>query len=329
MKQNEYERIRYERIPHLHLFIVSISFRNAHLHRAWELGLVLKGRGRVRLRERTVEIGAGELLLLNPNQSHEIASLESAPVQILILQTSVHFCEEYMPALRRVEFDCPCLSACLTDGQRRAMADRMLDTARAYWQAEPYSQLYCVAQYCLVLRDLLRLVPHRMISDAEYASRTKKADRLARVTGYIDEHYSEPLRLSQLARAEGVTTAYLSHFLRDNLNITFQDYLNTTRFEKALQFIDVPGLSLLDICMECGFSDSRYLNKLFLQRFGCTAKEYRRRLAECAPVDGEAPEPSPDSPVATERIWSVPQSLAWLAECGLAGERTETDGGAD
>ena len=70
-------------------------------------------------------------------------------------------------------------------------------------------------------------------------------------------------------------------------------------------------------------------HKLFLQRFGCTAKEYRRRLAECAPVDGEAPEPSPDSPVATERIWSVPQSLAWLAECGLAGERTETDGGAD
>ncbi len=329
MQQNEYEWIRYERIPRLHLFIVSIDFRNAHLHRAWELGLVLKGRGRVRLRERTLEIRPGELLLLNPNQSHEIASLEAAPVQILILQTSVHFCEEYMPALQRVEFDCPCLSACLTDGQQREMADRMLDTARAYWQAEPYSQLYCVAQYCLVLRDLLRLVPHRMISDAEYASRTKKADRLARVTGYIDGHYSEPLRLSELARAEGVTTAYLSHFLRDNLNITFQEYLNAARFEKALQLIGVSGLSLLDICMECGFSDSRYLNKLFLQRFGCTAKEYRRRLEERAPVDGEPAGPSAGSPVTTERIWGVPQSLAWLEEHGLAGKTEDNGGGAD
>ncbi len=313
MEKSEYELIRYERIPHLHLFIVSISFRNAHIHRAWELGLVLEGRACVRLRDRSVEIGPGELLLLNPNQSHEITSLGPGAVQILILQTSVHFCEEYMPALRRVEFDCLCLSDCLTEEQRRETGARMEQTARAYWEGEPYSQLYCVAQYCLLLRDLLRWLPHRMISDAEYASRTKKADRLARVTGYIEEHYSEPLRLSQIAREEGVTTAYLSHFLRDNLNITFQEYLNTTRFEKALQFIEVPGLSLLDICMECGFSDSRYLNKLFLQRFGCTAKEYRSRAVqgEGGPSGGEMERPAAP-PVATERLWSVEQSLAWL-----------------
>ena len=33
-------------------------------------------------------------------------------------------------------------------------------------------------------------------------------------------------------------------------------------------------LSILDICMETGFSSSRYLNKLFEEKMGCTAREY-------------------------------------------------------
>ena len=89
--------------------------------------------------------------------------------------------------------------------------------------------------------------------------------------------------------------------------------MRKAEIEKALQFIEVPGLSLLDICMECGFSDSRYLNKLFLQRFGCTAKEYRSRAVqgEGGPSGGEMERPAAP-PVATERLWSVEQSLAWL-----------------
>lgn len=309
MGQSEYELIRYEKIRHMQIFIVCISFRNAHLHRAWELGLVLEGSARIRLKDESFTVRPGDLLLFNPNQSHEITSLEPQPVKILILQASVYFCGDYLPSLRRVEFDRIRLNELFSVQPLETLTRRMLDTARAFWESAPYSQLYCVAQYCLLFRDLLLQVPHRTISDAEYSSRKKRADRLDRVTGYIEEHYYEPLRLSDLAKSEGVTTAYLSHFLRDNLNITFQDYLNITRFEKALQLIGDPGLSLLDICMECGFSDSRYLNKLFLQRFGCPAKEYRALLKEReAPAQSGAPIPT----LASERILPTEEALAWL-----------------
>lgn len=304
MGQSEYELIRYERIRHMQIFITCIRFRDFHLHRAWELALVLEGRATIRLKDECFTAGPGDLFLFNPNQSHEIVSLERTPVRILIVQTSTHFCGEYFPALGRVEFDLVRL-----EGETAPLARRMLETARVFWEGAPYSQLTCVAGLCLLFRSLLEQVPHRAISDAELSSRKKKGDRLARITGYIEEHYYEPLRLSDLAKAEGVTTAYLSHFLRDNLNITFQDYLNTTRFEKALQLIGDPGLSLLEICMECGFSDSRYLNKLFVQRFGCSAKEYRARLRQ-----QDAPEQAgPVHPAAaSEQILTTAQALAWL-----------------
>ncbi|MCC8129820.1 MAG: AraC family transcriptional regulator [Clostridiales bacterium] len=311
MGQSEYEFIHYETMRHLQCFVNCISFRNAHIHRAWELGLVLEGSARIRLKEDAFQVGPGDLLLFNPNQSHEIASLNPQPVKILIIQTAVHFCGDYMPALRQVEFDRVRVSGEVSAPVLAVLARRMVDTARSFWSGEPYSPLYCVAQVCLLFRDLLLRVPYRTISDAEYSSRKKKADRIDRITGYIEEHYYEQLRLSDLARAEGVTTAYLSHFLRDNLNITFQDYLNITRFEKALQLIGDPGLSLLDICMECGFSDTRYLNKLFVQRFGCSAREYRAQLArEGRPAGVERDEPVPVS----ERMMSREEALAYLEE---------------
>lgn len=303
MGQSEYELIRYEKIRHMQIFIVCIHFRNAHVHRAWELALVLEGRASIRLKDQSFTAEPGDLFLFNPSQSHEIVSLQETPVRILIVQTSTHFCGEYFPALGRVEFD----RVALTGAE--GVARRMVDTARVFWEGAPYSQLTCVAQLCLLFRDLLEQVPHRTISDAELSSRKKKGDRLARITNYIEEHYYEPLRLSDLAKSEGVTTAYLSHFLRDNLDITFQDYLNITRFEKALQLIGDPGLSLLEICMECGFSDSRYLNKLFVQRFGCSAKEYRARLSR----QGSPEEPGPaQAMAASEQILTAAQALAWL-----------------
>ncbi len=309
MGKSEYELIHYETMRHLQCFIICISFRNAHIHRAWELGLMLEGSARIRMRDESFQVGPGDLLLFNPNQSHEIASLTSQPVKILIVQAAVHFCGDYMPTLRRVEFEQVRVSEAVSAPVLAVLARRMTDTARSFWSGEPYSPLYCVAQVCLLFRDLLLRVPYRTISDSEYSSRKKKADRIDRITGYIEEHYYEPLRLSDLAQSEGVTTAYLSHFFRDNLNITFQDYLNITRFEKALQLIGDPGLSLLDICMECGFSDSRYLNKLFVQRFGCTAREYRAQLGQKDRLAGM--ERDKAIPV-SERMMSREEAQAYL-----------------
>lgn len=303
MWQSEYELIRYEKIRHMQIFIVCIYFRNAHTHRAWELALVLEGKASIRLKDRSFTAERGDLFLFNPNQSHEITSLEETPVRILIVQVSTHFCGEYFPALGRMEFE----RLQLEDAD--ALSVRMIETARVFWKGAPYSQLTCVAQICLLFRDLLERVPHRTISEAELSSRKKKGDRLDRITGYIEEHYYEPLRLSKLAQEEGVTTAYLSHFLRDNLNVTFQDYLNITRFEKALQLIGDSGLSLLEICVECGFSDSRYLNKLFLKRFGCSAKEYRNRISQSGVPEAAGPA---HAVTASERFLSADEALTWL-----------------
>ncbi|HBA50752.1 MAG TPA: hypothetical protein DCZ91_23735 [Lachnospiraceae bacterium] len=70
---------------------------------------------------------------------------------------------------------------------------------------------------------------------------------------------------------------HLSHFIKKMLGISFQEYLNNVRFEHALQLVRHSDFNILDVCLETGFSSSRYLNQMFEKKLGCTVKEYRKR----------------------------------------------------
>jgi len=62
------------------------------------------------------------------------------------------------------------------------------------------------------------------------------------------------------------------------MNMTFQEYLNAIRLDRAVQLVSDPNLSAADICDACGISDSRFLNKMLENRYGYTFKEYRERM---------------------------------------------------
>ncbi|WP_243124629.1 helix-turn-helix transcriptional regulator [Enterocloster clostridioformis] len=113
------------------------------------------------------------------------------------------------------------------------------------------------------------------MSDKEKNASQSKASRMRKIIHYIDEHYSEKLLLSDIALKEDLSLTYLSHFFKDYLGIPFQEYLAKIRCEKARQLLLLTDFPLLDICMSCGFSDSKYFNSGFRRQYGCSPKEYR------------------------------------------------------
>lgn len=100
------------------------------------------------------------------------------------------------------------------------------------------------------------------------------------ITEYIAEHHQEQISLEEIAEMEQITKYHVSHFIRKMLGISFQEYLNNIRFDHALRLLSQTDLNLLDICMESGFSSSRYLNQI-KRRFriagpgACTNKRSR------------------------------------------------------
>ncbi len=111
------------------------------------------------------------------------------------------------------------------------------------------------------------------------------------------------IRLSDIAKSEHLSMSYLSHFIKDNLNQTFQEYLNNIRFSHAREMLMEKRMKFIDICMECGFSDYRYLYQAFLKNYGCTPKEYQNLHKPVNPIRKYR------SPQSSETFYTIENTL--------------------
>ena len=102
---------------------------------------------------------------------------------------------------------------------------------------------------------------------------------MVKIVDYIDHHSGEKLLLSDIAENENINLYYLSHLFKNSFGMPFQDYLSKVRCEKARKQLILTDLSLLDICISCGFSDPKYFNRDFRRQYGCTPKQYRQQLS--------------------------------------------------
>ncbi|EFR40149.1 transcriptional regulator, AraC family [Selenomonas sp. oral taxon 137 str. F0430] len=87
--------------------------------------------------------------------------------------------------------------------------------------------------------------------------------------------------------------------------MSFQDYLRKKRFTHARRLVAETQRSILDISLCCGFSDVRYLTKLFHEELGCTPTAYRKKKRVSC-------NRRPASAVCSEKIFSAADSLRLL-----------------
>ena len=109
-------------------------------------------------------------------------------------------------------------------------------------------------------------------------SRTPESpDVMYGILKYLSMHYREPLRLSDLAHALGVSNSHLSHSFSERLGVNFRTYLNTLRLNRACELLRRAEWSVTDAAYESGFESYRTFNRAFAQKYGCTPSEYRRQ----------------------------------------------------
>ena len=290
---NEYELISHSKLADCTMFIVDMVYRPMHLHKELELCFVLSGSCRVSTDRQSFEAGPNEILLFDAGSSHELCA-SGAPARLLTLQI---FCARFYPQIRSIRFGCRGLSSCLAQAQLTALRHAMLLALSAYLRDTPESPFSCMEQINGIFAILLCGTPYRVLSDTENMTQTRNAERMHRILHDLETHYSEPVRLSEIAKREGLTPTYLSHLFREQLHIPFQDYLGRLRLEAAMLLLRQSDTTLTDAAYACGFSDPKYLNRSFQKNLGMTPRQW---LQENRPDPSRAP--SAEDPRTAQRI---------------------------
>lgn len=271
-KPKEYEIVHHSAMNHLELFLVEMKSRNPHGHSDLELGLILEGDVELILEQERIMLHKNDIYVINRYQIHSFLSAGKRNI-ILVLQIHTEFYKGICPDMARVQF-----KNVLSPGTRphHGLHANLLSCARAYYGEEAYYELKCASLLFECLHHLAAEGNGVSISPKEYELAREGSLRLNRITDYIAEHYTGRITLNDIARLENITTYHASHFIKRTLGVSFQDYINHLRFEHALRLIRKTSLNILDICIESGFSSSRYLNQMFEKQFGMSASAYRK-----------------------------------------------------
>lgn len=270
--KKEIEIVRHTMMNYLEIFLVEMTSRSPHSHDDMEIGLLLEGRLRLFTGSDCHELGAGDIYILNRNQVHSLLGCESQ-CRILAFQIHTDFYRRIDYELSFLKFD----DHVVPMGRFHEILHRqLLDCAACYFSAAPHSGLKCSGILLDALHGLLTHMPYTLASEKENVAAADSALRLSRITAYISDHYREHISLQEVADLENISPYHASHFIKKTLGISFQEYMNNLRFEHALRLMENSALNLLDICLETGFSSSRYLNQMFMKNYGCSARAYMK-----------------------------------------------------
>lgn len=251
-----------------------------HQHKEFELNFIEHGKGVRRIVGDSVEeIGDYELVLIGgENLEHvwEQGRCRSKDIREITIQFSGDIfgdgilSKNQFASIRRMlrradhglSFSLPSIMKVYS----------VLDTIAA--ETERFVQFL---KFMYVLYELSVSDDVRVLASSSFAhtERSTESRRVQKVKQYINDHYADPLRLSDLADIVGMSPVAFSRFFRQRTGRTLSDYIVDIRLGYAARMLVDSTKNISEICYECGFNNLSNFNRTFKAKRNCTPRYFR------------------------------------------------------
>lgn len=107
------------------------------------------------------------------------------------------------------------------------------------------------------------------ICNEDYSAPIRNAVR------YMEEHYPEPLTLSEVAGHVALSSEYLSRLFKEETGVKFVVYLNNLRLKHALRLLENTSMKVYEVAEQVGYSNLSYFSTVFKKNFGQNPFDYK------------------------------------------------------
>lgn len=228
-----------------------------HFHRAYECVFVCSGEICCRIEHETYHAKPGMLLFVMPNQLHSLTTSGTSHCYILRFSPELigHFHNSYLDRIPR-------------------------DSCFAFRSSEDIINFYlsqkAKPRNIYVLKALLYKICGELVEHTDFLYRRNSSKDLLiySLLDYIHKHYTGKCSLRTAAEDCCCDYYYASKTFIKYTGISFVDYVNNLRVQKACYLIKNTNDTCMDIALNCGFTSLRSFNRNFLKYCRCTPSEY-------------------------------------------------------
>lgn len=269
-----HEIINFPKKLPIKFFLHRIGNVSRHWHQSLELIVVMKGQVDINVNNAPYRLDAGDLILINSNEVHE---LHSEDATMVALQIKLDLLKEVVVDIKKMYFDCNTANTEnpeLFGNIKRIVAQILQHNINA-------SEFVDLKNASLVYELIFELCTHFSCDEQEKAYQSKESlDRLRRILDYINSHYDENISLQEVAKQEYLSVPYLSKYFKKKLGLSFSEYLKNLRLHYAVNDLLNETLTIDKIATKNGFPNVRSFVTAFSEKYGELPSIWRKKHAE-------------------------------------------------
>lgn len=271
-----FEKITYSEDFPINIRITKITDYPLHYHKDVEFVYVLKGSIHLKCICSNYVLHAGDIFINNSREVHSLNATDEDNI-IAILQISTRYFTQYFPSLHK-----GCFMTYVSNSKYPkldALRKILLHILLNYTQRSFNYKSICISQMIEAIRCLnqnfnLFAFDGLVVTDFRYDNPVI-IDRISKIINYVYANHSNKITLESLAKQEHLSTYYLSHFIRNYMGISFQEFLCFARVEMSEIPLLQTNKKISVIAKEVGFSTTAYYEKFFTKWFKSTPQEHR------------------------------------------------------
>jgi AraC family transcriptional regulator len=125
---------------------------------------------------------------------------------------------------------------------------------------------------------LTKLILKYGLQASEYEfSKSFTARHYKQVLNYIAVNYGNNILLEDMAGKANLSPSHFSRLFKQTIGQSPYQFLMAYRVEQAKKMLDNPYNLMIDVAMNCGFSDQAHFSRVFKKIAGLTPKQYRKK----------------------------------------------------
>lgn len=256
-------------------YMESETTPHKHHHLFSELIYVQEGEALFTVDGREYRAGRGSLLFVSSYEPHEVRALRT-PYRRFFLTVNAGLLEHVLgsrmlasvlqnrtPGFRhRVDLS----------GRHREVCG-LLEQMVAEFQGEGKMWETAVRN---LLENLL-ILTYRACPDNFVQAEGSASGRVLEVQHYIERHFTEELRMTELARKYYVSPSYLSHAFKRQTGYSPKQYVLLNRLSFAKELLETTDFQIGQVAYKAGFGDVNNFIRAFREWYGLSPGSYRSR----------------------------------------------------
>ena len=233
-----------------------------HNHSFFQYLYVKSGGGKIKIGDVSYELLREHIYIINPESTHEIESGEEG-----LISYEIKF-DTSNDELKRAILELPPVLY-LPPSETEAILGAIFNEMR---NLQPYQNEMLKIKFHELIFHILR---QKNISQKAEQKKVDFSEKFAEILFYMDQHISESINLSTLAKIAHSEKIYFLKQFKKEMGITPMDYLRNLRISEAKKLLEHSDMNITQISTAVGFSSIHHFSSVFTKIAGVTPTEYK------------------------------------------------------